>query len=427
MKRVLIIAYYWPPNAGVGVFRWLKFTKYLPQFDWQPVIYTPANPELMAVDASLEKQVPAEAEVIKAPITEPYTWYKRFTGKKSDARLQTAFLKEDGGGPTWKENMANWVRSNFFIPDARVWWVKPSVTRLLAYLKDHPVDVIVTTGSPHSLHLIGRELKKRTGTPWVADFRDPWTNIDFYGQLKLTKWADAKQHKLERAVLTEADAVLTVSWTWADELRAIGGRNVEVITNGFDPDDLPTPPAKVDEEWSLVHVGSISATRNVPELWKALAGRIGRDAEFRSRFKLRLIGGVDHTVQRDLDASGLGPYIERIGQVDHTEALRHMQRARTLLLPVNDTPNVGGFLPAKVFEYLAVQRPILAVAPLDADIVRVLGKGHRVVPRGDVAAMRSAVDALFSDAAVISTDISSYHRRSLTAQLAGVLGGLRHH
>ncbi len=427
MKRVLIIAYYWPPNAGVGVFRWLKFTKYLPQFDWQPVIYTPENPELMAVDASLEKQVPAEAEVIKAPITEPYTWYKRFTGKKSDARLQTAFLKEDGGGPTWKENMANWVRSNFFIPDARVWWVKPSVTRLLAYLKDHPVDVIVTTGSPHSLHLIGRELKKRTGTPWVADFRDPWTNIDFYGQLKLTKWADAKQHKLERAVLTEADAVLTVSWTWAGELRAIGGRNVEVVTNGFDPDDLPTPPAKVDEEWSLVHVGSISATRNVPELWKALAGRIARDAEFRSCFKLRLIGGVDHTVQRDLDSAGLGPYIERIGQVDHIEALRHMQRARTLLLPVNDTPNVGGFLPAKVFEYLAVQRPIFAVAPLDADIVRVLGKGHRVVPRGDVAAMRSAVDALFSDAAVISTDISSYHRRSLTAQLAGVLGGLRHH
>ena len=427
MKRVLIIAYYWPPNAGVGVFRWLKFTKYLPQFDWQPVVYTPKNPELMAVDTALEKQVPAEAEVIKAPIIEPYTWYKRFTGKKSDARLQTAFLKEDGGGPTWKENVANWLRSNFFIPDARVWWVKPSVTRLLAYLKAHPVDVIVTTGSPHSLHLIGRELKKRTGIPWVADFRDPWTNIDFYGQLKLTKWADVEQHKLERAVLTEADAVVTVSWRWAEELRAIGGRNVEVITNGFDPDDLPAPPTQVDEEWSLVHVGSISATRNVPELWKALFERITRDAEFRSRFKLRLIGGVDHTVQRDLDAAGLGPYIERIGQVDHIEALRHMQRARTLLLPVNDTPNVGGFLPAKVFEYLAVQRPILAVAPLDADIVRVLGPGHRVVPRGDAAVMRSAMDALFKDAPIDPTDISSYERRSLTAQLAALLDGLRRH
>ena len=144
MKRVLIIAYYWPPNAGVGVYRWLKFTKYLPQFGWQPVVYTPENPELMAVDEALVKEVPPEAEVIKAPIIEPYTWYKRFTGKKSDERLQTAFLKEDGGGPTWKENVANWVRSNFFIPDARVWWVKPSVTRLLAYLKANPVDVIVT-------------------------------------------------------------------------------------------------------------------------------------------------------------------------------------------------------------------------------------------------------------------------------------------
>ncbi|HRH68130.1 MAG TPA: glycosyltransferase [Flavobacteriales bacterium] len=427
MKRVLIIAYYWPPNAGVGVFRWLKFTKYLPQFDWQPVIYTPENPELMAVDPSLEKQIPAGAEIIKAPIIEPYAWYKRFTGKKSDDRLQTAFLKEDGGGPTWKENVANWVRSNFFIPDARVWWVKPSVTRLLAYLKAHPVDVIVTTGSPHSLHLIGRELKKRTGIPWVADFRDPWTNIDFYGQLKLTKWADAEQHKLERAVLSEADRVITVSWRWAEELKALGAKQVDVITNGFDPDDLPAPPGPVDDAWSLVHVGSISATRNVPELWRALAERAGRDPEFRSRFKLRLIGGVDHTVQRDLEAAGLGPYIERIGQVDHTEAMRQMQRARVLLLPVNDTPNVGGFLPAKVFEYLAVQRPILAVAPLDADIVRVLGKGHRVVPRGGTSALRSAVDALFSDMRTEGTDISLYERRALTAKLADLLDAVRRH
>ncbi len=425
MKRVLIIAYYWPPNAGVGVFRWLKFTKYLPQFDWQPVVYTPENPELMAVDPALEKQVPVEAEIIKAPIIEPYTWYKRFTGKKSDERLQTAFLKEDGGGPTWKENLANWVRSNFFIPDARVWWVKPSVTRLLAYLKAHPVDVVVTTGSPHSLHLIGRELKKRTGIPWVADFRDPWTNIDFYGQLKLTKWADAEQHKLERAVLTEADAVLTVSWKWAEELRAIGGRDVEVITNGFDPYDLPSPPAKVDEEWSLVHVGSISATRNVPELWKALAERIARDGEFRSRFKLRLIGGVDHTVQRSIEDAGLSPYVERIGQVSHAEAIRHMQRARTLLLPVNNTPNVSGFLPAKVFEYLSSQRPVLCIAPADADIARVLGHGHTVVPRMDILGLQSAVDALFKDHVPSSADIGAFDRRRLTAQLAALLENVR--
>ncbi len=422
MKRVLIIAYYWPPNAGVGVYRWLKFTKYLPQFGWQPVVYTPENPELMAVDEALVKEVPPEAEVIKAPIIEPYTWYKRFTGKKSDERLQTAFLKEDGGGPTWKENVANWVRSNFFIPDARVWWVKPSVTRLLAYLKANPVDVIVTTGSPHSLHLIGRALKKRTGIPWVADFRDPWTNIDFYGQLKLTKWADAEQHKLERAVLTEADRVITVSWHWAEELKALGAKNVDVITNGFDPADVPSPPAQVDDEWSLVHVGSISATRDVPELWNALAERITSDAEFRSRFKLRLVGSVDHTIQRSIEAAGLTPYVERIAQVSHAEAMRHMQRAKALLLPVNNTPNVGGFLPAKVFEYLSAQRPILCIAPLDADIVRVLGDGHTVIAREDATGMRKAVASLFMNTLGKASDIAAYDRRNLTAQLAKLLG-----
>jgi hypothetical protein len=424
MKRVLIIAYYWPPNAGVGVYRWLKFTKYLPQYGWQPVVYTPENPELMAVDEALLKDVPPEAEVIKAPIAEPYVWYKRFTGKRSDTRLQTAFLTEDGGGPTWKENAANWVRSNFFIPDARVWWVKPSVKRLLAYLKEHPVDVIVTTGSPHSLHLIGRELKQRTGLPWVADFRDPWTNIDYYGQLKLTKWADEKQHRLERAVLTEADRVITVSWRWAEELRALGAERVDVITNGFDTSDVPVPAVPVDQEWSLVHVGSISATRDVPTLWKALAERTNSDPEFRSRFKLRLVGGVDHTVQRSIEAAGLMPFVERIGHVSHAEAMRFMQGANTLLLPVNNTPNVGGFLPAKVFEYLSVKRPILAIAQPDADIVRVLGPAHTVVDRSDETGAHRAVEALFKPSTTAHTDISSFDRRNLTGQLAKVLEGL---
>jgi glycosyltransferase involved in cell wall biosynthesis len=421
MKRVLIIAYYWPPNAGVGVYRWLKFVKYLPQFGWQPVVYTPENPELMAVDESLLKDVPPEAEVIKAPIREPYTWYKRFTGRRSDARLQTAFLSEDGGGPTWKENAANWVRSNFFIPDARVWWVRPSIKRLQEYMSLHKVDVVVTTGSPHSMHLIGRALKERTGVPWVADFRDPWTNIDYYGQLKLTRLADAEQRRLERAVLTEADEVLTVSWRWAEELRALGAEHVEVITNGFDPSDLPSPSAKVDDAWSLVHVGSLSATRDVPELWTALADRIGHDVEFRSRFKLRLIGGVDHTVQRSLEVAGLSPYVERSAHLPHEEALREMQRARVLLLPVNDTPNVGGFLPAKVFEYLSTGRPILAVAPADADIGRLLGAPHMVIPRSDQQTTRQAVDALFADRPEAKYDLAPYERRTLTGSLVKVL------
>lgn len=422
MKRVLVITYYWPPSGSVGTHRWLKMCKYLPQQGWQPVVYTPSDPEMPSVDEGLLRDVRPDLEVIKRPITEPFHLYKRFTGKPRDARLQTAFLREQGGGG-WKEDLALWVRSNFFIPDARVWWVQPSIRHLTRYLRDHPVDVIVTTGSPHSLHLIGRALKRRLGIPWLADFRDPWTNIDFYGQLKLMRWADARHRALERAVLKEADGVLTVSWHWAEELRALGARDPQVITNGFDPADLPVPPAPVDERWSLVHVGSITATRDAPELWRALAARIARDVEFRERFVLRLVGGVDHRVLESMTRAGLLGHVERIGQVQHAEALREMQRARALLLPVNDTPNVMGFLPAKAFEYLSVGRPILAIAPRGADIERVCA-GHTVVPRDDAQALQGAVDALFSAEAPVPAPPQEFTRQALTERLARTLDDL---
>jgi glycosyltransferase involved in cell wall biosynthesis len=421
MKRVLIIAYYWPPNAGVGTHRWLKFARYLPQHGWMPVVYTPANPEMQGSDPTLERQVPPEVEVIKAPINEPYRWYKRFTGMRRDTPLRTAFLREEAP-PSWRENAANWVRSNLFIPDARVWWVRPSVKRLLRLLARQPVDVVVTTGSPHSLHLIGAELQRRTGTPWLADFRDPWTNIDYYGQLKLTRWADAMHRRMERDVLRQADAVTTVSWRWAQELAAIGQRGVDVITNGFDPNDLPEPPAAVDERWSLVHVGSITATRDAPLLWKALADRAARDTIFRERFTLRLVGGVDHRVRTSLREAGLDPYLEVIGHVEHAEALRHMQRARALLLPVNDTPNAMGFLPAKVFEYLAARRPILCLAPQGADIERVLGGTHTVVRRNDADMLHNAVEGLFRSETMPPPAPLEFTRQALTGRLADLLG-----
>ncbi len=231
MKRVLVITYYWPPNGGAGVYRWLKFSKYLPGHGWTPVIYTPANPERVADDPALLRDVPPELEIIQRPITEPFSLYKRFTGKAQDERVQTAFLREQSGGG-WKEDLALWVRSNFFIPDARVWWVRPSIAFLKDHLRKHPVDAVITTGPPHSMHLIGQGLKRALGVTWIADFRDPWTDIDFYQQLKLTRWADARHHRMERSVLQEADRVVTVGWRWADDLARIGGRPVEVVTNG---------------------------------------------------------------------------------------------------------------------------------------------------------------------------------------------------
>ncbi|MBK8499439.1 MAG: hypothetical protein IPL52_11650 [Flavobacteriales bacterium] len=222
MKRVLIITYYWPPNGGAGVQRWLKMSKYLPQFGWQPVVYTPSNPGYHP-DAALLAEVPPIVEVIERPIAGAlFLWYKRLTGRKADEKVHLG-LPQRRKKKSWRDDLAVWVRGNAFVPDARVWWVNPSVRFLERYLREHPVDAIVSTGPPHSMHLIALGLKKRfPALRWIADWRDPWTNIDFYPQLKLTAWADRKHHRLERAVIAAADANVVVGWTMADEIKTLG-------------------------------------------------------------------------------------------------------------------------------------------------------------------------------------------------------------
>lgn len=396
MKRVLIITYYWPPNGGAGVYRWLKLSKLLPEQGWQPVIYTPGNPEVVADDPGLLRDVRSDMEVIKRPITEPFTLYKRFTGRSAQEKVQVGFLNEQEQGG-WKEDFALWVRSNFFIPDARVWWVRPSVRFLKEYLKKNPVDAIISTGPPHSMHLIALELKRTLGVKWIADFRDPWTDIDFYAQLKLTRWADAKHKRLEREVLREADRVTTVSWHWAENLKGLGAKRVEVVTNGYDPDDLPAPPAPVDEAFSLVHVGSLSPTRNAPGLWQVLKVLCDEDPDFAAKFKLRFVGPVDHTIAESVEAAGLGAHLERTGRVTHEAAMHEMQRARVLLLLVNDTPNLLGILPGKLFEYVSTGRPILGVAPVEGDVSKVLDQApHAVIDRPKLMDQRGRIKALFT-------------------------------
>lgn len=422
MKRVLIITYYWPPNGGAGVYRWLKLSKLLPEHGWQPVIYTPENPEVVADDPGLLRDVRSDIEVVKRPITEPFNLYKRFTGRNVKEKVQVGFLNEKKQGG-WKEDFALWVRSNFFIPDARVWWVRPSVKFLKGYLRDHPVDAIISTGPPHSMHLIALELKRTLGVKWIADFRDPWTFIDFYTQLKLTRWADAKHKRLEREVLREANLVTSVSWHWAEDSRSLGAPKVEVITNGYDPDDLPSPPEPVDDAFSLVHIGSLSPTRNAPELWKALKTICDEDPAFAAKFKLRFVGPVDHTIAESVAEAGLGAHLERTGRVSHEEAMRQMQRARVLLLLVNDTPNLMGILPGKLFEYVSTGRPILGVGPTEGDVSRVLDRApHAVIDRPNLLEQRERIKAMFS--APPSAPDPRWSRAATCAQVVQALNAL---
>ena len=375
MKRVLIITYYWPPSGGSGVQRWLKMSKYLPDYGWQPVIYTPENGEYPVEDPTLEKDVSPKAEVIKRPIIEPYTLYKKFLGIRKEEKVKAGFIKEGGGETSWKERFAMWVRGNYFIPDARCWWVKPSVRYLTAYLKDHPVSAIISTGPPHSMHLIAMKLKETLGIPWIADFRDPWTEIDYYDKLLLTRRSDHKHHYLEHEVLTKADKVVTVSPEWARGLGRLGSRNVRVVYNGFDDTDIITDnPSPISDKFTLTYLGVLFKVRNPEKLWQALGELIQEDIRFAQKLQVKLIGQVDNEVMQTITKYGLNDHVTLSPYIPHDQVAATLHQSSVLLLtlmPDTETDTLG-LIPAKLFEYMASGRPVLCIGPEDGDAAKII-------------------------------------------------------
>ncbi len=373
LKKFLLITYYWPPSGGAGVMRWAKMTKYISQYGWQPIIYTPLDNEVAVHDESLLKDIPSDLVVIKTPIWEPYDLYKTFLGRKKKEKLYSGFINEKK-----KESLAQkisvFIRGNFFIPDARMFWIKPSIRFLKKYLREHPVDAIISTGPPHSMHMIADELHRTTGIPWIADFRDPWTNIDFYKDLRLTKWGDARHHKLEKRILSNASKVVVVTWGMKDEFRGLSARDdIVVILNGFDDADYTRiNPGSLDEDFTIMHVGSMNKDRNPEVLWKAIQQAISGSAQLKEKIKIKLIGPVDFSVRESIERFGLKPYTFFIEFVPHTEAIRHQQQAQLLLLVINNAPSSQAMLPGKLYEYLGSGRPILCIGPLESDAAKLL-------------------------------------------------------
>lgn len=378
MKRVLIITYYWPPSGGSGVQRWLKMSKYLPEYGWQPVIYTAKNAEYPVEDPSLEKDVCPEAEVLRQPITEPYIFYKKFLGLKKEQKVKAGFIDETGQQKGWKENLSVWIRGNCFIPDARCLWVKPSVRYLKNYLKKHPVDAIISTGPPHSMHLIAMKLKEDLNIPWIADFRDPWTEIDYYGSLHLTKWADRKHHRLEREVLTKADKVVTVSQDWARRLGRLGNRNVRIIYNGFDQNNDAKSDVIPTERFTITYLGVLSKAQNSEKLWEVLGELVKEDDSFNKQLQIKMIGQIDSSVTKSIQENKLSEHVTLISYVPHDQ-VEQMQKSSTLLLLLllPDTEiRAKGLLTGKLFEYIASGRPVLCIGPEDGDAARILKETH---------------------------------------------------
>jgi len=431
MKKVLVITYYWPPGTGAGVFRWLKFCKYLRRHGWEPVIYTPENPESPGIDPTLEEELPEGIQVIRHPIWEPYRFYKLLTGQKKDEKIQSGFLSENRK-PTLADKISTWIRGNLFIPDARRFWITPSVSFLTRWLAKHPVDAMVTTGPPHSLHLIGLNLKEKTGIPWLADFRDPWTQIDYHDKLMLSKVAARKHQQLEKKVLRQADRVVTVSPHCASDLETIGNRKVEVITNGFDSDDFRDLPEFHYQSFSITHLGSMNADRNPEMLWQVLQALVKEDSFFRDYLHIRLTGKTDITVRKSLEDAGLMPYTTFTPPLPHRKALAHAAESAILLLPLNNTPNVMGITTGKLFEYMGLRRPVLCIGPPEGDAAKIIHETRSgvTVDFHDAERCREILlewAARFKkkDLSALDQSAEQYDRKKLTVKLTLLLDKMR--
>jgi len=431
MKRALIITYYWPPSGGAGVQRWLKFVKYLPDEGWIPVVVTPENPEMPYIDESLIKDIPASAEILKLPIFEPYGLYNKLTGKKKGTKFQHGFLNDGSRSSSFAEKLAVWIRGNIFIPDARVLWVRPTVRYLMRYLRENPVDIIITTGPPHSIHLIGRQLKRKLNIPWVADYRDPWTGIYYFDKLMLTAPAKNIHRKLEKACLNEADHLITVGATMQKDFGALTSTPVSVITNGYDQSDYENIPAGVAKKFTLLYTGMFLPDQNPVELWQVLKELTIENQQFKSLLELRFIGKTDAGIVQEIMNNELNDFLQLSSYVPHEDLPGIQHQAALLLLSINRIQNAPYILTGKVFEYLASRKPILAICPEESDVAAIIKETNTgwVVPFHNKEVLRQTILEAFDDyinnrSRFQPILLERYSRKSLTTALSEIMNKL---
>ncbi|MBO5074586.1 MAG: glycosyltransferase family 4 protein [Bacteroidales bacterium] len=439
MKRVLIISYYWPPTGGSGVQRWVKFAKYLPEEGWQPVIYTPENPEQLAKDTSLEAEVPEETEVIKTHIIEPYELYKKVLRKSGHSKEAVEVNPVNAQHKSFLQKTAMWVRGNLFRPDPRCLWIRPSVRFLKKYLAEHPVDLIVSTGPPQSMHLIGLRLARETGLPWIADFRDPWTRIFYFKHLQMTKATERWHEKMEKKVLDEASAVVAVSPLVQQEFQAMTDTPVELITNGFDECDFEGSECTEayggpEKNFTITHTGLFAADGNPTVLWDVLSEKCAKDEQFRKLLKIKLIGKNDEQISKALEDRGLKDMLEDMGYQPHSAAVQEQRTASVLILPLRKEPEYKAVLPGKLFEYLASFRPVLGIGQTDGAMAMILNetKTGKVIDWEDKEGISEYIEKcwerhLEGRLTTEGADLSHFTRRSITRRMVQLFERLASH
>ncbi len=423
MKKVLIITYYWPPAGGAGVQRALKFVKYLPQFGWQPIVLTVQNPDSPVEDKSLAADIPNECKVYKTKSLEPFEIYKKFIGKSKNKKIPAdVLLKKENA--SIKEKLAQWIRVNLFIPDAKIGWKYFAVKEGIKIVNKENIDIIFSTSPPQTAGLIARSIAEKTNKKWIADFRDPWMEIVYYQNIKrsaFTKFFDAK---LEEKVLSSADGIVSISKGLIDLLKTKANNKFCLIPNGYDESDFEEIQQEKNTEFTIAYTGSMSDNRVPYPLLQALKRIIYNDGI--KDIKLRIVGRATPRLTGLINKEGLGNYFIFTSFLPHKESTKILQGSDALLLVIDDVPDNEGFLTGKIFEYLGCKKPVFAIGPVNGDANKILqetNSGEMVDYKDNEGAYR-LLKQLYEDwktnTSRFTFKVEQFSRKNLTKKLVQV-------
>ncbi|HEY9047179.1 MAG TPA: glycosyl transferase [Ohtaekwangia sp.] len=429
-NKVLIITYYWPPSGGSGVQRWLKFAKYLPSFGWKPYIFTPANPSFAIRDESLLRDVPKEAQVIHFPIWEPYEAFFKLSGLLGNKKSAKPTELVSGKKKSLFQKVSTWVRGNLFIPDPRVFWVKPSVRFLLKYVQEQGIKTIITTGPPHSVHLIGLKLKRKNPSlKWLADFRDPWSDWGLLDSLMVGGIARSMHRRLEAQVVKMADVVITITPFYVRKFEKLSGRPVRLLTNGFDEDDFKNLVITRHTKFIIRHAGIVNEKCDPRPFMLAVKSLLQEQPELREKLQIDFVGEVHPDfrafVQQDDDLKSITTFTPTI---PHKQLMALYGESAVMLLVLTGYKDAEGYMPGKLFEYLATGLPVLGVGPEQGDAAALLNiSGAGVMIDGNhTAAIKIFIQQKFNawkstDSIAKAPGSQIYSRRAITQTLTEML------
>ncbi|MFZ1321553.1 MAG: glycosyltransferase family 4 protein [Ignavibacteria bacterium] len=426
IKKILVITYYWPPGGGAGVQRILKFVKYFPENGFQPFVVTVDEDKASypVIDKSLNAEVPAEAEVIRTGTFEPFDVYSKLIGKKS---IPTGFSNEADPGVIQK--LSRFIRGNFFIPDARKGWIKFAFEAACKIIEKEKIDIVLTTSPPHSAQLVGLKLKKKYGINWIADLRDPWTDIYYYKEFKHLPFAERLDKKYERLVLENADKIITVSSDlkrmFLQKSESIDGKKISIIPNGFDEDDFKNLK-KYDNpknEFIISYTGTLAESYNPQIFFDALKKVIAENPEV--NIKLRFIGSPADSLMNKIREMSMSSNLEVIPSVSHEKSIEYLNESTMLLLVIPEVKNDKGILTGKLFEYLASGKTIVCIGPEDGEAAEIIsecnaGKTFNRNNGNELYEYLSSLLMIWKDKGDLNIDndlYKKYSRRAQTIQL----------